>query len=247
MEPVVLEEEEESVEEKKSKKSKKKSKKSKKQKKSKKRSNSTSSSESEDSEEDDEKCEEKLRERLKQLQAEEKEASMRKKLVENLGKLDSKRNKNKSDNSDDSEGKTRTEHKTVSSSVFILQGFNPLCQCSRYLIIGYYLYFRNETVGILIKMVEMITRVSEIARTAADELIAGHQSPDQKSTTLTTEPQKISVIGAAQSKDVTSERATPMTTTLLRETDDIQESLVHAATIAPDPDHEASFNCSLIV
>lgn len=98
-------------------------------------------------------------------------------------------------------------------------------------------------------MVEMMTRVSGITRTATDEWIvrAGHQSPDQKSMTLTTEPQKISVIGAAQTKDVTSERATPMTTPLPRETDGIQEGAVHALTIAPDPDHEASFNCSLIV
>lgn len=115
MEPVVLQDEEESEkEEKKSKKSKKKkSKKSKKQKKSKKHSSSSSNSASEDSDKDDEKAEEKLRERLKQLQAEEKEASMRKKLVDNLSKLDSKRHKY-SDDSDDSETerRKRTERRT---------------------------------------------------------------------------------------------------------------------------------------
>lgn len=77
----------------------------------------------------------------------------------------------------------------------------------------------------------MMTRATEIAK---DKWIAGHQE---------IEPQKTSAIGVARTKGVTSEKATLMTTTLLRETDDILESEVHAITIAQDQGHKAYFNC----
>lgn len=100
--PIVSEEEEEIVEKKKSRKSKKKSKKSKKKSKKHKKDSSSSSSSSDsdsDSNEDIDYMEMKLKAKLKTLEQEEKETQMRKKLVQKLGRLDTKRNYHDKNNS----------------------------------------------------------------------------------------------------------------------------------------------------
>lgn len=108
MPPVVLDEEPVQKEHKKKKKSKKsKSKKSKKKKES--SSSRSSSSESDSSTDDEERMEEKLKKKLKKLQNEEKETQMRRKLVENLSKLDTKRHQVDRDSSSDSHEATRNK------------------------------------------------------------------------------------------------------------------------------------------